>query len=490
MGKVRRGGVASVVLAAACGVTPSAPTSPLLAPSPSAICAPPDPREVAPTAEAITTVALCKGLFGDPALDEHERAGVRRAYVDALAAMSRELGEGQRPIVVSCKTEACAVAFTGPTRRSRAFLDRGGREPMVVVNGGLNPLTKGTTIHEMIHVAIALRMGKSRSRLPTWFDEGVATFIGDNGRCTPRPKRAIDDLRRLDTDYAWNGFTNMAGKLEATYCQARDELGAWIAKRGRAAVLEVVDGVTAGRPFDALYGPLLTAVPPEAYERSLDARFSLDENDGESATDTTGRAHVGSLVGGALWTTGRRGAGVKVGGGAAVRVDALSSFGVTDSPFTVSLWVKPLASGRVLVHTAKKPSGGEGWCLPLLGHDAGGRLTAQIGTAPDPKAFLIATGAALRPNQWTHVAVTWSALAGLRLYVNGKLEGETAPRTEAERHRFAPAAPATMFFGSDLGADCWTGTIEHGHWSGVVDELRVYDYELSAAQITEDMAVP
>lgn len=485
MGKGRGSGIVLLALAACGG--PRAPAPSPSGPSAPAACDAPDPNEVAPAAGSFTTVALCKGLFGDPTLGEEERAGVRRAYVEALAAMPRELGGGPRPIVVSCKSDACAVAFTGPTRRSHAFLEP---RPMVVVNGGLHRLTKGTTIHEMIHVAIALRMGKSRPRLPTWFDEGVATFIGDNGRCTPRPKRAIDDLRRLDTNYAWNGFTNMAGKLEATYCQARDEVGAWIAKRGRAAVLEVVDGVAAGGSFDALYGPLLTAIPPEAYERALDARFPLDENEGNNAVDATGRAHVGSLMGGAVWTTGRRGAGVKVGDGAVVRVDGLSAFGVTDSPFTVSLWVKPLAGGHVLVHTAKKPSGGDGWCLPLLGHDARGRLTAQVGTAPARDAFLTATGPSLRPNAWSHVAVTWSAASGVRLYVNGTLAAEGTPRTDAERHRFAAAAPTTMALGSDLGADCWTSTVTHGAFSGVLDELRVYDYELGAAEVAADMESP
>jgi hypothetical protein len=171
--------------------------------------------------------------------------------------------------------------------------------PTVIING-IGSLTKGTMLHEMIHVAIVRRMGARRTALPTWFDEGVATFVGDNAPCPPGMKRAIDDLRRLDAPYAWEGFTNMPGKIDGAYCQARAEVAAWTARRSRQALVEVIDAVTAGRAFDDVYGPLVTAIPPDTFARSLVGRFSLDENAGSDAVDTSGGSHIGSLMEGAV----------------------------------------------------------------------------------------------------------------------------------------------------------------------------------------------
>jgi hypothetical protein len=343
-------------------------------------------------------------------------------------------------------------------------------------------------LHEMVHVEIARRMGRtSRRALPTWFDEGVATFVGDNAPCAPGTKRAIDDLRRLDQSYAWEGFTDMTGKMAPAYCQARDEIAAWAARRGRPALVEVVDAVAAGRSFDDVYGPLVTAILPDAWDRSLEGRFALDENIGTNAVDASGRSHIATLMDGAIWTTGHGGAAVKVLGGSHVRADGFADFGVPDAPFSISLWAKPLANAKVLVHASMNASGGDGWCVPVLGHDAAGHLVAEVNFDDDAKAFLTATGPVLPLGTWSHVVVSWSAADGVRLYVGGALAASAPPRSAAERHRTAPASPAYLFFGSSHAARCWSRGIELGDWNGALDELRVYNSALTAEQVASDM---
>jgi hypothetical protein len=123
-----------------------------------------------------------------------------------------------------------------------------------------------------------------------------------------------------------------------------------------------------------------------------------------------------------------------------VRADGFVELGVPDAPFSISLWVKPQANAKILVHTSRNASGGDGWCVPLLGHDAGGHLVAQINFEPDEKAFLVATGPVLKLNAWSHVVTTWSAADGIRLYVDGALAASAAPRSPAQRHRFTPAS--------------------------------------------------
>lgn len=360
--------------------------------------------------------------------------------------------------------------------------------PGVLING-IGPLTRGTILHELVHVEIIRRMGARRRDLPTWFDEGVASFVGDNAPCAPGYVHPIDDLRRLREGYAWENFTNLPGKMEGTYCQAREEIAAWVQRRERTKLLEVIDGVTAGRPFDELYGPLVTAGDHVDEERKLVADLAFDENADTNAIDKTGR-HLATLLHGAQWAPGRRRSGVKLTGGAHVRIDGLLEYGLPDKPFSITLWARPLTNTRVLLHTASTETGGQGWCMPLLGHDSTGHLTAQVPFGGDAKSILSATGPVLALGTWTHLAITWSGSDGLRLYVAGALVASGAPASPSERRRDAPAAPVRLFVGGDNDAACWTKSIEPGSWNGVVDDLRVFDYALAPDRVSADSRAP
>jgi hypothetical protein len=231
----------------------------------------------------------------------------------------------------------------------------------------------------------------------------------------------------------------------------------------------------------------MTATPSTDDDHRLDGKFALDENADANGVDSSGRPHLATLMAGAVWSSGHRGSGVKVVGGAFVRLDDFLDYGLPDKPFSISLWAKPLTNAHVLIHTAMNASGGRGWCIPLLGHDDGGHLVAEVPFAPDPKAFLSATGPVLALNTWSHVAVTWSAADGVRLYVNGKAVASGEPRSSQEHHRDAPATPMHLFFGSDNGARCWSKSIEPGHFNGTVDEIHVYNYALSPESVIADM---
>jgi hypothetical protein len=424
-------------------------------------------------------IAIDDGLEVDATATDEERARVRTWHREAQSALASFFGPEKRewPLVQVCKTDSCARQILGPTRRSRAFMKP---SPRVGING-IDELTRGTIVHEIIHIEIAKRSVKQR--VPTWFDEGVATFVGDNAPCPPATPRAIDDLRRLDMPRAWEGFTNMTGKMKPAYCQARAEIAAWVEKHGRADLLRVVDAVGGGGSFDEAYGPLLTTIAPEAFSHVLDASFPLDENTGTDVADASGRFHMGALMSGAIWTAGRHGAAVKVMNGSYVRADGLTSFAVPDSPFTIALFVKPLVDAKTLIHTSAPASGGNGWCTPLLGHDAQGHLVAQVPFATDPKAFLTATGPVLPLGQWSHVAVTWTAVDGVALFVDGERVATGAPKNASERHRDAAATPTYLFVGSTNGSHCWTSGVENGDWNGAVDELRVYDYALTQEEL-------
>ncbi len=427
---------------------------------------------------------VCKDVYVEPAMSADEREAVMRMYSDSVIELGRLFGlhdDSMIPVIV-CKTRGCATKFSGPSRRARVVFEP---RPAIIMTG-LGPLTKRTFVHEMIHVEIARRTA-GKPQVPAWFDEGVATYLSQNVQCEGI-KPSIDDLRRLSNGRAWSRFTEQPSKIDGAYCQVRDEVAAWASVHGPKGIVALVDAVAAGAPFDDLYGPMLTkGAQPLATQRALVAKFDFDAEVGTDATDRSGHAHRASLVHGATRVAGHKGKAITFENGAHVRADGFEEYGLPDAPFTLSMWVNPRANANVLVHTSMPIEGGGGWCQSLLGFDSGGHLVAQTPFASDPHAFLTATGPVLARHQWSHVAVQWSDSEGLRLFVNGRLAAEAESKSSRERHRDAPASPMYLFLGSDHGTQCWTSTIEHGSFDGMLDDVHVYSYALTRAEIAADM---
>lgn len=68
----------------------------------------------------------------------------------------------------------------------------------------------------------------------------------------------IADLRTLDLGSTWVTYAGDPARFTPTYCQARTEVAAWIAKNGKASVAALLQGVGQGKSFSTLYGGLPT----------------------------------------------------------------------------------------------------------------------------------------------------------------------------------------------------------------------------------------
>jgi hypothetical protein len=74
----------------------------------------------------------------------------------------------------------------------------------------------------------------------------------------------------------------------------------------------------------------------------------------------------------------------------------------------------------------------------------------------------------------------------VRLWVDGRLAASRALEDAAERRRDAPGSAMHLFFGGEAVARCWSGAVESGDWSGVVDDICVCDYTLDATEVAAD----
>ena len=201
-----------------------------------------------------------------------------------------------------------------------------------------------------------------------------------------------------------------------------------------------------------------------------DGSGSLPPHDG---TCLNGRSTAPS-TGCTLDSGGRFGSALKLDGQSFIHSDAQLSA----SGGAISLWFKTSDTGvRDLFVTQASP-GPE----PVYVYLQSGIVYSKMGTSTYSPDTLSATGNAF-PNyadgQWHHVVVTYgkatptSAADVHKLYVDGALKG-----TGAMTEFYSPATP-----GFSLGGLASLGTHYSGWFPGMIDDLRIFDRNLSQAEV-------
>ena len=138
---------------------------------------------------------------------------------------------------------------------------------------------------------------------------------------------------------------------------------------------------------------------------------------------------------------------------------------------TIEAWVRPVAFADWTTILIKERSGGLSYSL--FGSDGANRPPAAY---LDISGLRSIVGTARLPlSAWSHVAVTYDG-AMLRLYVNGAQVSAVAQTGSAA------ASTSPLYIGANSIA---------GHFfNGLIDEIRLYNRALSAAEIVTDMNTP
>jgi hypothetical protein len=200
----------------------------------------------------------------------------------------------------------------------------------------------------------------------------------------------------------------------------------------------------------------------------LVAAYSFDEGSGTTVFDASGNGNNGT-IGGATWTTsGKYGNALVFDGVSAVATINHSASLQLGTAMTLEAWVNPsVVSGvwRDVIYKGVDNYYLEGTSTTSNRPATGGTFAgmALYGTA------------ALPVNTWTHLAATYDGTT-MRLYVNGV---QVASRAQT-------GAIATSTNPLQIGGDSDYGQF----YQGTIDEVRVYNVALAAAQIQADMNTP
>jgi glucose/arabinose dehydrogenase/chitodextrinase len=210
----------------------------------------------------------------------------------------------------------------------------------------------------------------------------------------------------------------------------------------------------------------LNAPPPPV---GLVAAYAFNENGGFTAGDLSGTGNAGT-VSGATWATGKYGQALTFDGiNDVVVVPDSSSLDLT-SGATFEAWVYPTATLSNWKAILQKEVDAY-----FLNANTGNNRLAVGGTFAGVCCTVLEGPNPLPANQWTHVAGTYNG-STLRLYVNG-----TQVASQARTGNFLVTGTPLRIGGNTYGGEFFPGRI---------DEVRIYNRALSAAEIQTDMATP
>jgi hypothetical protein len=201
--------------------------------------------------------------------------------------------------------------------------------------------------------------------------------------------------------------------------------------------------------------------------------YAWREGAGTRATDGSGWGNHGTLTNGPTWIAGKYGNAVHFDGTddhIAVPDAAALDLG---SSGTIEAWVKLDRLNRWHGIVAKGNANSNPAHNYALEVNSGNRFQCILGNGSSHVSAIATTS--VTTGQFVHVACVWNG-AALQLYLNGALNVSVSTG-------LAPAANTAPLWIGQFGGN-------KDRLAGTIDEVRIYNRALSAAEIQTDMNTP
>jgi predicted outer membrane repeat protein len=257
---------------------------------------------------------------------------------------------------------------------------------------------------------------------------------------------------------------------------------------------EAIDAGTAqGAPdhdFDSAPRPQGAAHDVGAYEygimppaptlgvAGLIAYYPLDEGSGNTAADASGNELDGTVMGDPLWVAGMIGGALQLDG-VNDYVDcgnpSALDFGTGD--FTVSAWINMTVTKRSTVYAKGGDNRGGIRYILSIGEGNANKMTL---ITDDDATKIEAKGATIvNDGAWHHVVGMRSG-TDLLVYVDGVRDGSA---TLPDGYDLSGTSQADALIGAITDARDATGATLEKFFGGAIDDVRIYSYALSQAEI-------
>lgn len=197
-------------------------------------------------------------LFADSAMGSDQRVAVAAAVVEARRNVGAFWGSVvAEPTVIACSTPGCYRRLGGGSDRGHTILGH-----LLLSPRGLDEVI---ATHEWTHAELTARVG--RARVPAWFSEGLAVVASED------PRYAEANWQR---DTQGGGLAPALSEMESlrgfldhrfAYLTGAHEVRRWLSQAGREGLLQLVDALKNGTPFQEAYRRVEaeeSTTPPDA----------------------------------------------------------------------------------------------------------------------------------------------------------------------------------------------------------------------------------
>jgi hypothetical protein len=217
--------------------------------------------------------------------------------------------------------------------------------------------------------------------------------------------------------------------------------------------------------------------------------WAFNEGSGGTVGDNSGKNHTGNIYG-AVWTSpGANGTGYCLDfngvGNYVLNNDVNTALNGLDA-LTVCAWVRSDVDNTdkgFLIFEDPIGNDSRDMRYDAAGGSGGGTNVMKMGiTATDGEQKLESSNNTQVIGTWQHLAMTWSSGQHVKLYINGVLntptwlESNTSPR-------IGTLTGYTKLIVGKGSKD----TATDASWDGLIDDIRVYDFELAQAEIVTAM---
>ncbi|MFK7743106.1 MAG: LamG domain-containing protein [Planctomycetota bacterium] len=222
--------------------------------------------------------------------------------------------------------------------------------------------------------------------------------------------------------------------------------------------------------------------------------YPLDQSGGTTAIDISGGGNDGTLIsfGSSPWVTGQFGNALDFAPGVDDYVELsaanpqLPLYDGRGTPYSIAYWIKAPNVGavqgqNVFTQASDNTFGNRALFMLHGGGSTGDRVRLLIRTSVPNNVLIAESTAAVYDDTWHHVAVT-EASGEISFYVDGVLDSTHS--YIAGREPGTPGFTSFIFDRYSVGAVVRpTGIIDE--LGGQLDDMRLYKYELSAADVAQ-----
>lgn len=208
----------------------------------------------------------------------------------------------------------------------------------------------------------------------------------------------------------------------------------------------------------------------------------FDDNQGSTLKDNSGTNNVGTLVNTPTWSKGLSGSALNFNGSSSY-VSFNNDLMSGKPAMSISAWFKTTDTNGAIVAQYQNSSG-YSWQLNVVSS----LLKACVGTTnSDPNcrdnAYLVESSIAVNDGRWHHGALAYDG-ANIHLY----LDGQKIASAEKTGNIADPATALTTAHIGVQGYNYGSAVVPQnaGYLSGDIDQIRLYDYARTPAQIAWD----